>query len=555
MSNLNPNAAGFNPNAASFQPMGVASQTQPRPKPNHMGDPVPPPNTAPYSHANNYPRGPPVPFNSQQPYPAPYSVPPPGARPYYPPGGYNVQNQGFNPYGGGHPGPGGFVGPPGMGMMGGVYTPRGPGMRPGMPGGPAPVENRTVENLQKCVGKVYWAQVLEHKDEGVDLDMVVNQLPGQRHWAVKAFMSSDVWSAETKNSDRFKTTKLPRGLRMQVQVVSVDVEKNIVCVDMSEYPRPKITQMYQESDINCKYRYLIVLDFEATCDFGPEPTISDDTSEIVEFPWVVLDTKEMKIVHEEQMFVKPDDINSITNYCTRLTGITQDNCKDALPLKESLEKFTAYLDSLDGDYCLLTDGKWDIQVQLLREAKRKGVELGAPFKHYFDVKERFCACYPWFKFDRRGPFLKNMIESIGAFMEGKHHSGIDDSKSISSVVIHLLRQGVNFNEPTLICHDYQCKDDPTYEDFSVVSNDSLWQCLNPQCAVWNRGTFFKCRFCEYIPPPRDVTCKTCKVLFTFNPPRNIPRYMPTQCHNCANSERWSPFEFQIPEDYIRYYDE
>lgn len=38
---------------------------------------------------------------------------------------------------------------------------------------------------------------------------------------------------------------------------------------------------------NPKYRYLIIIDLEATCDFSPNPVVDHTNSEIIEFPWVL----------------------------------------------------------------------------------------------------------------------------------------------------------------------------------------------------------------------------------------------------------------------------
>ena len=85
------------------------------------------------------------------------------------------------------------------------------------------------------------------------------------------------------------------------------------------------------------FRYLVFLDFEATCDYGPEPRVLKDTSEIIEFPWTVVDLETQEIIYEKQLYVRPDDLESLTIYCTKLTGITQDTVKDGLPLREALQ--------------------------------------------------------------------------------------------------------------------------------------------------------------------------------------------------------------------------
>jgi inhibitor of KinA sporulation pathway (predicted exonuclease) len=55
-----------------------------------------------------------------------------------------------------------------------------------------------------------------------------------------------------------------------------------------------------------------VLDFEATCDYGPVPEVDVRTAEIIEVPWVVLDTTTGDIIHERQIYVCPDKLDAVT---------------------------------------------------------------------------------------------------------------------------------------------------------------------------------------------------------------------------------------------------
>jgi len=90
------------------------------------------------------------------------------------------------------------------------------------------------------------------------------------------------------------------------------------------------------------FRYLVVVDLEATCDYCPEPLVDASVnSEIIEFPWVcpptasssqishlgatpqvVLDTNTLEVIHEERYFVRPDYLLGVTPYCSALTGAT-----------------------------------------------------------------------------------------------------------------------------------------------------------------------------------------------------------------------------------------
>jgi hypothetical protein len=41
------------------------------------------------------------------------------------------------------------------------------------------------------------------------------------------------------------------------------------------------------SSVRCPFDYLVVIDFEATCDYDISPKVTTETAEIIEFPWVL----------------------------------------------------------------------------------------------------------------------------------------------------------------------------------------------------------------------------------------------------------------------------
>ena len=69
----------------------------------------------------------------------------------------------------------------------------------------------------------------------------------------------------------------------------------------------------------CPFRYLLVLDFEATCD-NPVQT---RPQEIIELPTVVIDTHTGTIVGEFRRYIRPVVHPVLSPFCTTLTGITQ----------------------------------------------------------------------------------------------------------------------------------------------------------------------------------------------------------------------------------------
>ena len=176
---------------------------------------------------------------------------------------------------------------------------------------------------------------------------------------------------------------------------------------------PLVAPIYQGG----RPRFLIIIDFEATCDFSPNPVVTMDNSEIIEFPWVVLDTVTLDIVHEQRIYVKPDFLEGITNYCTRLTGITKEDCENGVPLSEAIHQFDTFISQFifqygANNFRIVTDSVWDLQVQLRQEAIRKGIYLSWYYTDYFDLREEFRHFYAWISFLKRDPPLYIMLNGL-----------------------------------------------------------------------------------------------------------------------------------------------
>ena len=66
------------------------------------------------------------------------------------------------------------------------------------------------------------------------------------------------------------------------------------------------------------FDYILVLDFEATCDQG-----GLKPPEIIEFPTVLLNTRTLKIEDEFHYYIKPKVNPILRPFCIELTGIQQ----------------------------------------------------------------------------------------------------------------------------------------------------------------------------------------------------------------------------------------
>lgn len=103
----------------------------------------------------------------------------------------------------------------------------------------------------------------------------------------------------------------------------------------------------------------MVLDLEATCDYskqtkgvnnsiltrdilGPDPLVTVRSAEVIEFPWLVIDTSTRQIIDNQQIFVKPDFMEGITYYCTKLTGISAETVQNAPKLPDAIKAVSSF---------------------------------------------------------------------------------------------------------------------------------------------------------------------------------------------------------------------
>lgn len=97
----------------------------------------------------------------------------------------------------------------------------------------------------------------------------------------------------------------------------------------------------QRTPLNLEpYQYLLILDFEANC--VEEGSL--ECQEIIEFPVVPIDVKNMKVMEDKifHTYVKPTVVPKITEFCTKLTGITQAQVDAGTEIKTVLKDLEAW---------------------------------------------------------------------------------------------------------------------------------------------------------------------------------------------------------------------
>ncbi|KAJ3247918.1 hypothetical protein HDU78_002671 [Chytriomyces hyalinus] len=190
-----------------------------------------------------------------------------------------------------------------------------------------------------------------------------------------------------------------------------------------------------------KFRYLAVLDFEATCD----DKVNLSPQEIIEFPTVVIDTAQplFPVVKEFHSYVKPTFHPTLTPFCTSLTGIQQETVDKAPVFKVVWDQFLQFLDEnnlTESNTLFVTCGHWDLVKMLPAQLNTLHIT------HTPKVLQQWCNIKIFashhLKAEVRGlPFL---LHQYRLPLIGRHHSGIDDSRNVAAVARRLLEYGLVF---------------------------------------------------------------------------------------------------------------
>ncbi len=204
--------------------------------------------------------------------------------------------------------------------------------------------------------------------------------------------------------------------------------------------------------------YLLILDFEATCDERKTP----NPQEIIEFPTLLYNIQTRQIEDVFHYYIRPDVHCELSEFCTTLTGITQEQIENGgIPLKDALRRHEIWLEEHNlllsrsqqrengivaeecFDYnnnspsCIyLTCGDWDLRTCLPNQLNHMNEKVPSHFKHWINIKKDFSEFY-----SRKARGMVRMLNLLGLELDGRHHSGIDDCYNIAKICTKMLENG------------------------------------------------------------------------------------------------------------------
>ncbi|NWX95540.1 ERI2 exoribonuclease, partial [Nothoprocta ornata] len=175
----------------------------------------------------------------------------------------------------------------------------------------------------------------------------------------------------------------------------------------------------------------------------------------VEFPAVLLNTASGQLEAEFHSYVQPQEQPLLSEFCTALTGITQEQVEEGVPLNICLSQFVKWIQKIQQEKKILfvsdipnnstseaklctfvTWTDWDLGVCLHYECKRKQLRKPDIFNAWIDLKATYRLFY-----NRKPKGLKGALQDLGIAFVGREHSGLDDSRNTARLAWRMICDG------------------------------------------------------------------------------------------------------------------
>lgn len=175
-----------------------------------------------------------------------------------------------------------------------------------------------------------------------------------------------------------------------------------------------------------KSNKIIVVDLETTC---TNEHAEQHTNEIIEIGLSIVDLKTLVAEKNLSLMVKPQR-SEVTDFCTKLTGITPEDVQDGLPLPEACDILIN--DYQTNEYVWASWGDFD-RLVVNREVKHYKARF--PFnRQHLNLKALFGV-------------VRSLEELVGLDQAtklakqpflGEHHRGVDDARTTAQLLINMV---------------------------------------------------------------------------------------------------------------------
>lgn len=174
---------------------------------------------------------------------------------------------------------------------------------------------------------------------------------------------------------------------------------------------------------------VVIFDIEASCE---DRNINRNYNmETIELGAVKL--KGGEVVDEFKMFIKPEYVDSLTPFCTKLTGITYEDLEDAPGFNEGILDFYSFIYGLPIYSCGEFDRKF-----LTRELREKGVNYSHKLAENAISSSHKNLKIHFKNVTGRGMCgMEKMAKILDIDLSGAEHRALDDSRNLAKIYLKL----------------------------------------------------------------------------------------------------------------------
>jgi inhibitor of KinA sporulation pathway (predicted exonuclease) len=174
----------------------------------------------------------------------------------------------------------------------------------------------------------------------------------------------------------------------------------------------------------------IIFDLEATCWLGRPPK---GMNEIIEIGAIKVNDYG-EAVSRFTRFIKPSINPVLSDFCKKLTSISQDDVDRSKLFPNVVEEFMDWIGVDEESYYLISWGKYDKQ-QLMQDCglHRLDVEW---LKMHYNLKP----AYREIKNLKDEPGLKKAVKLEGFEFTGVHHRAISDAENLAKIFIKYFKE-------------------------------------------------------------------------------------------------------------------
>jgi len=176
-------------------------------------------------------------------------------------------------------------------------------------------------------------------------------------------------------------------------------------------------------------KYYLIVDLEATC--CDKNSISKYQMEIIEIGAIMVDAKTKEVVSEFETFIKPQRTPILTDFCTQLTSITQEDVDNAPIFLDAIKDFKKWLYQYE-DFIFCSWGDYD-KKQLEQDCFHNGISSVISAKH-LNIKKEFSLKQGLKK--KLG--MAEALKHVNLELIGTHHRGIDDVRNMARLVPYIF---------------------------------------------------------------------------------------------------------------------